>query len=79
MATSALDAATGGYPGREDEVVLLARFVQPILVVGSHLILVADALKDSGTELRKGEETRTSQYAHAKPSDWHKLKCATLQ
>ena len=65
MPTGVTDATISGDPRREDEVALLARFVQRALVVilaPDFSRLVANALKDSVMELRKGEEAKMSQY-----------------
>ena len=64
MLTSAADATTSGHPGREDDIALLARFVRRVLaviLVSEYRRFVADALKDSVTELRKDEQTRMSE------------------
>ena len=64
MSTSATDTTINGHPGREDNVALLARFVRRVLdvILASECCrLVADALKDAVTELRKVEETRMSE------------------
>jgi len=65
MPTGTTDATISGDPRREDEVELLARFVQRALVTilaPDFCRLVADALKDSVMELQKVEEEKMSQY-----------------
>ena len=68
--TSATDPTTSGHARRDNEVELLARFVQcgsvASVLASKFDRLVADALKDSVAELRKDEETRVSQYVHTK-------------
>ena len=53
--TSATDATTSGLPRREDDVALR-------LLVSECGRIVADALKNSVTELRKDDETRISLF-----------------
>jgi hypothetical protein len=58
---------SSGHSKREDDMALLARFVQGC--IGRQFAskcdrLVADALKDSVAELRKDEEARVSGRVH---------------
>ena len=52
---------------------MLARF-RPTYIgrlpASEHSRLIADALKDSLTELRKDDEARMSQYVHTELSEW---------
>ena len=65
MLPSTADEIPGGHPGREDEAPLMARFARFTLAIRSYRSesprLVADALKETAAELRKGEEMRMSQ------------------
>jgi len=64
MSANPVDATPSGRPRREDEVPLLARFVQRVSVIifpSECGRLVAGALKDSVAELRKDEEARISR------------------
>ena len=77
MFTSATDTTIGGHSSREDDVVLLARFVRcwhiARLPVSEYRRLVAGALNESVTELRKDNDTRMSQYVYTQLSGWHVL------
>ena len=77
MFTSATDTTIGGHSSREDDVVLLARFVRcwhiDRLPVSEYRRLVAGALNESVTELRKDNDKRMSQYVHTEPSERHVL------
>ena len=62
MSASPVDATASGRPRREDEAPLLARFVQRISVIYSHLS-AADSLQvRSRTVLRSYEKTRKRGY-----------------
>ena len=77
MTTSAVDATTGGRSGREDEVVLLVRFVQPISVIGSHLRQTGR--RRTQRQRYRAAKRRGDEDIHAKPSEWHEVRCAVLQ